>query len=241
MSNINPLQIVHLYPKEMNIYGDTGNRMVIEKRLKWRDIPYEVHLVSVGSEIPSNADIIIGGGGQDASQGVVAQDLESKKVILERLAKDGCVMLMVCGMYQLFGKNFITSDGQEIKGIGILPIETVAKSGRLIGNIHADISGAGEVVGYENHSGRTYIEENADPLARVLLGSGNNDDSGFEGCRKLNVFGTYMHGPVLSKNPIFADYLIKLALERRGIRQELTALDDSLIDLAHDLALKRPR
>jgi CobQ-like glutamine amidotransferase family enzyme len=241
MSHSTPLQIVHLYPREMNIYGDTGNRMVIEKRLKWRHIPYKVHLVSTGDEIPRNADIIIGGGGQDASQGAVAQDLGAKRDLLAELAGDGCVMLMVCGMYQLFGKSFTTSEGHVIKGIGILPIETVAKPGRLIGNVHVDMDGVGSVIGYENHSGRTYLQKGAQPLARVVVGSGNNDDSGYEGCRKLNVFGTYMHGPVLSKNPILADYMIKIALERKGFVQELTDLDDTLILTAHSIASKRPR
>jgi len=242
MSKLLPtLHLVHLYPKEMNIYGDTGNRIVLEKRLQWRGIPFVTHLVSIGDEIPKDADIIIGGGGQDASQNTVALDLQSKKHELTRLASNGCVMLMVCGMYQLFGRRFVTSEGEELTGIGILPVETLAKSGRLIGNIHAMADTVGKVVGYENHSGRTYLDNGAQPFAKVLLGCGNDDDSGCEGCRLENVFGTYMHGPILSKNPVLADELVRLAFKRRGYVQDLELVDDQLIESAHHHALKRPR
>ncbi len=236
-----PLQIVHLYPSEMNIYGDTGNRIVLEKRLAWRGIDFETHLVSIGQDIPKDADIIIGGGGQDASQGLVADDLQSKKAQLLSLANDGCVMLMVCGMYQLFGRRFVTADNKEIPGINILPVETIAGGGRMIGNISVEVEGVGKVIGYENHSGRTYLESGANTLGRVLSGGGNDGESGHEGCRLKNVFGTYMHGPILSKNPIFADLLLSLALVRNGASGELADLDDLLITKAHNIAQSRPR
>jgi lipid II isoglutaminyl synthase (glutamine-hydrolysing) len=235
------LQIVHLYPKEMNIYGDTGNRIVLEKRLAWRNIPYTSHLVGIGDPIPKDADIIIGGGGQDASQGAVEQDLVTKKDALKDLARDGAVMLMVCGMYQLLGRRFLTGDGREIKGLAILPVETLGRSGRLIGNIVVDVPGVGKVVGYENHSGRTYLDDDASSMAKVLSGSGNDDTSGMEGCRMNNVFATYMHGPVLSKNPKFADLLISLALERKGMDSVLSPLDDTLENKAKKVASSRPR
>lgn len=235
-----PVQIVHLYPKEMNIYGDTGNRIVLEKRLEWRGIPYETTLVSIGDNLPKQVDIIIGGGGQDASQGVVAKDLQNKKLALEELSNRGCVMLMVCGMYQLFGRRFLTSDNRDIKGIELLPVETIAEPGRLIGNIHVDVEEIGTVVGYENHSGRTYLDALAEPMGSVINGGGNDGKSGFEGCRRANIFGTYMHGPLLSKNPKFADLLLALAIDGIGKKVVLSKLDDELILKAHATALKRP-
>lgn len=236
-----PIQIVHLYPKEMNIYGDTGNRIVLQKRLEWRGIPYETTLISVGEDLPKHVDIIIGGGGQDASQGIVSKDLQGKKLALETLAGNGCVMLMVCGMYQLFGRRFVTSDDTVIKGIELLPVETVAEPGRLIGNIHVEIEGVGTAVGYENHSGRTYLDAVAEPLGRVTLGGGNDGVSGLEGCRKANLFGTYMHGPMLSKNPDFTDMLLALAVERSSGSITLPELDDELTNKARNMAFKRPR
>lgn len=236
-----PLQIVQLYPKEMNIYGDTGNRIVLEKRLQWRNIPYVSHLVGVGDKLPSNTDIIIGGGGQDAAQGGIEKDLFTKKTALKELADTGAVMLMVCGMYQLFGNRFVTSDGVEIKGLGILDVETLSGQGRLIGNLVVDVPDIGTIVGYENHSGRTYLGEHVQPFARVLKGAGNDDAAELEGARYKNVIGTYMHGPILSKNPHFADALLSSALARRGVNSVLPQLDDSLEAMAREIAAKRPR
>jgi lipid II isoglutaminyl synthase (glutamine-hydrolysing) len=236
-----PLKIVHLYPSEMNIYGDTGNRLVLEKRLQWRGIAYEIVLVAIGDPIPTDADIIIGGGGQDKSQTLVAEDLFTKKSALKALVDSGCVMLMICGMYQLFGKEFVTSAGESIPGLGLIDVTTVAKPGRIIGNVVVDMSGVGEVVGFENHSGRTYLGNGVSNLSKVIRGVGNNDDSGYEGCRYKNVFATYMHGPVLSKNPVLADMLIRLAQSRLGVSTELTILDDTLEQTAANIAAHRPR
>jgi CobQ-like glutamine amidotransferase family enzyme len=236
-----PLQIVHLYPKEMNIYGDTGNRIVLEKRLEWRGIPFKTYLVGVGDQIPKNADIIIGGGGQDAAQGGIEKDLYTKKLTLQTLAEHGAVMLMVCGMYQLFGNRFLTSDGMDIKGLGILDVETLPRKGRLIGNLVADVPDLGMIVGYENHSGRTYLGDDVQPFARVISGAGNDDSAELEGARYKNVIGTYMHGPILSKNVHLADMLIALALSKNGVKLELKPLDDSIADLARQFASKRPR
>jgi CobQ-like glutamine amidotransferase family enzyme len=236
-----PVNIVHLYPYEMNIYGDTGNRIVLEKRLEWRDIPYKTYLVGVGDQIPDDADIIIGGGGQDAAQGGIEKDLFTKKIVLGKLADNGAVMLMVCGMYQLFGNRFLTSEGKEIKGLGILDVETRAGTGRLIGNLVAEVPEVGLIVGYENHSGRTYLGDDVQPFARVLSGAGNDDAAELEGARYKNVIGTYMHGPILSKNVHLADMLIATALRRKGYKGELKALDDAITDKARELAAKRPR
>jgi CobQ-like glutamine amidotransferase family enzyme len=229
------IKIVHLYPHEMNIYGDTGNRVVLEKRLAWRGIPYETVSVGIGDNIPKDCNIIIGGGGQDAGQQLVEKDLASKVVMLRQLAEDGVVMLMICGMYQLFGQAFITNSGVTIKGAGVLPVFTQAGDDRLIGNTVVDTP-YGELVGYENHSGRTYLEDGCLPMGRVRKGAGNNGEDKTEGARIFNVFGSYLHGPILSKNPDFADELLKLAM---GVTS-LKALDDRLENQAHLLAIKRP-
>lgn len=229
------IKIVHLYPSEMNIYGDTGNRIILEKRLEWRGVPYKTVLVGMGDKIPTDASIILGGGGQDAGQQLVERDLSKKKATLRQMARDGKVMIMVCGMYQLFGETFITSAGVNIKGAGILPVYTEAGTKRIIGNIVVE-SPVGELVGYENHSGRTYLDENCASLGLVKRGTGNNDKDRTEGARIYNVFGTYMHGPILSKNPHFADELLKLAM---GVTS-LKPLNDELEVLAHKSAKTRP-
>ena len=234
------LTIVHLYPKEMNIYGDTGNRLVLEKRAEWRGIDVRVKLVGVNDPIPSEADLILGGGGQDAGQDRIQDDLQSKAAQLKRMAEAGVVMLMICGMYQLFGRSFTTNTGEVIKGIGILPLETVGGSERMIGNTVYDTP-YGEVVGYENHSGVTTLDDPNLALGKVVKGDGNNGQDGTEGCRVHNVFGTYSHGPVLVKNPGLADELLSLALSRRYEDIELPPLDDTLEHSAHTTAASRPR
>lgn len=234
------LTIVHLYPKEMNIYGDTGNTLVLQRRAEWRGINVRVVLVGVNEQIPLDADIILGGGGQDAGQGAIQHDLQSKAAHLHRFATNGVVMLMICGMYQLFGRSFITAEGKVIAGIGVLPLETRAGKERMIGNTRYQMP-FGEVVGYENHSGLTSLDNPADSLGNVLLGEGNNTFDGTEGCRVHNVFGTYSHGPVLAKNPNFADELLRLALERKYGAIKLAPLDDTIENLAHATAASRPR
>lgn len=234
------LTIVHLYPREMNIYGDTGNRLVLQKRAEWRGVSVQVELVGVGDPIPSEADIIIGGGGQDAGQGKIQDDLQSKAAQLTKMAEDGVVMLMICGMYQLFGRRFVTHEGEEIKGIGILPLETIGGDQRMIGNTVYETP-YGEVVGYENHSGVTTLDDLTLAFATVTQGDGNNGQDKTEGCRVKNVFGTYSHGPVLVKNPAFADELLRLALSRRYDEVELPPLDDQTELAAQHTAKSRPR
>lgn len=234
------LTIVHVYPKEMNIYGDTGNRLVLQKRAEWRGIGVKVKLVGVGDPIPGEADIIIGGGGQDAGQGKIQDDLQAKSAQLQAMAEQGVVMLMICGMYQLFGRSFTTSTGEVIKGIGLLPLETVGGDMRMIGNTVYDTP-FGEVVGYENHSGVTRLDDAAQAFGTVTQGDGNNSQDKTEGCRVKNVFGTYSHGPVLVKNPRLADEILRLALSRRYEKVELPPLDDTLELAAHATALTRHR
>jgi len=224
----------------MNIYGDTGNTLVLRRRLEWRGIDARVTLVGIGDEIPADADIIMGGGGQDAGQDKIQADLQTKAEVLKKMSDDGVVMLMVCGMYQLFGRSFTTNEGKVIKGISLLPLETTAGPTRFIGNT-LYTSGFGNIVGYENHSGVTKIDKDAERFSKVLSGAGNNGEDKSEGCRVNNVFGTYSHGPVLSKNPSFADGLLLLALERKYGVKELEPLDDNLELSAHQFAMERPR
>lgn len=238
--NTMQLHIVHLYPKEMNIYGDTGNRIVLQKRAEWRGLDVRVSLVGVGDALPADADIIIGGGGQDAGQGNIQEDLQSKAADLHKLANQGVVMLMICGMYQLFGRSFTTHEGEVIQGIGLLPLETIGGDERMIGNTVYDTP-FGEVVGYENHSGITTLDDVATAFGKVTKGDGNNGHDGTEGCRVHNVFGTYSHGPVLVKNPQFADELLRLALARKYGELQLESLDDQTELSAHKTALTRPR
>lgn len=234
------IQIAHLYPSEMNIYGDTGNRLILQKRLEWRGIDVSTHLVHPGQPIPKTVDIIIGGGGQDKGQTIVEKDLQTKKTELLEMRDSGVVMLMICGMYQLFGHRFITAEDQTIQGIGVLDIETIAKSKRLIGNINVR-SEWGLLVGYENHSGQTSLGPNSTPLGIVEKGWGNNDHDKEEGARSVNVFGSYLHGPILAKNHQFADALIDLALQRHDTSlADFPGLDDELTKLAHDIAARRP-
>lgn len=234
------LKIIHLYPSEMNIYGDSGNVLVLNKRLSWRGIGVEVVGVGLGDKVPADGDILISGGGQDAGQLSVQEDLLSKGEDLRSCVGDGMVMLVVCGTYQLFGKRFITRTGREIEGIGILDMETRAGQDRMIGNIVID-SFLGRLVGYENHSGRTYLSGGMKPLGTVVSGQGNNDEDDTEGAVFKNVIGTYLHGPILPKNPALADELIKRALVRKYGQAELAEIDDSLASKAAELAAARPR
>jgi lipid II isoglutaminyl synthase (glutamine-hydrolysing) len=233
------IKIVHLYPAEMNLYGDSGNITILHKRLYWRDIKHEIVNVGVGDEIPQDASILIAGGGQDAAQGALEQDLISRKEQLTLMAKNGVVMLLICGMYQLFGEYFETHEGKRILGLGILPVYTIAKKKRLIGNIVCERDGR-KLVGYENHSGQTELKDGAKALVSGLKGEGNNDYSGLEGCELNNIFGTYIHGPVLAKNPWFADELINRALVRLDL-EEVKQIDDRLEYKAAQIACSIPR
>jgi CobQ-like glutamine amidotransferase family enzyme len=228
------IHIVHLYPKEMNIYGDTGNTLVLQKRLEWRGISTKISYVGIGEDFPDEVDMVIGGGGQDAGQNKIQADLQKKADALNKMVEKGVVMLMVCGMYQLFGRSFKTSDGNEIKGIGILPLETSAGPNRYIGNTLYKTP-FGDFVGYENHSGITMLDSPEFAFGSVLQGAGNNGQDSTEGCIKYNVYGTYSHGPVLSKNPRFADLLLDIAISLKYPGEKLEPLDDSLE------AIKRPR
>ena len=235
------LVLVHLYPREMNIYGDTGNVLVLRRRLQWRGRPVRVVPMQVGDPLPADADILLGGGGQDAAQGEIGQDFAARGPDLRAMADDGVVMLAICGTYQMLGHEFVTQEGRRIAGVGVLDVITHGRPERLIGNNWVDTPDAGRLVGYENHSGLTTLGPGARPLGRTQPGRGNNGKDGTEGAVRDNVIGTYLHGPVLAKSPRFADDLLRRAYARRGESTELEPLDDDLPDLAARVAVGRPR
>jgi CobQ-like glutamine amidotransferase family enzyme len=238
---VRPLTLVHLYPREMNIYGDTGNVLVLRRRLQWRDLPVQIVPVSVGDPLPGDADILLGGGGQDAAQGDIGTDFVARGPQLRAMADDGVVMLAICGTYQLLGHEFLTQDGRRIPGVGVLDVVTRGQQERLIGNNWVDTADAGRLVGYENHSGLTELGTDVAALGATQPGRGNNGRDRTEGAVRGNVIGTYLHGPVLAKSPLFADDLLRRAYARRGESVELAPLDDTLAETAARVAVGRPR
>jgi CobQ-like glutamine amidotransferase family enzyme len=233
--------IAHLYPREMNIYGDMGNIITLVKRLGWRGYDPVVKEVEVGKPFDlAEADIVFGGGGQDSGQLIVGEDLVKRGEDLAAMAGDGVPMLVVCGLYQLFGRGFTTMEGQEIPGISVFRASTVGSRVRMIGNIEID-SKIGVLVGFENHSGQTILEPQQAALGQVRKGFGNNPKSGREGAITGNAVGTYMHGPVLPKNPALADTLIAAALRRRWGVTQLEPLGDEAEMAAAIVAASRPQ
>lgn len=225
----------------MNIYGDWGNTLVLKRRAQWHGYEVELLEYNPGDVFPENIDLVVGGGGQDSGQEKIKDDLQKISPKLHSLTEDNVPILVICGLYQLFGKFFKTKDGETIPGIGIFDIETHGGSERLIGNIITESTDFGQIIGYENHSGLTYLGKNVQPLGKVVRGAGNNGQDEFEGARYKNVIGSYLHGSLLPKNPTLADWLIeKAAMYRYG---EFTpeVIDDHLADEARAVALKRPR
>ena len=235
------ITLVHLYPREMNIYGDTGNVIVLRRRCEWRGIDVRVVPINVGEPLPHDADIVLGGGGQDAAQGDIGADFVSRAATLRAMADDGVVFLTICGTYQMLGHEFLTQDGVHIAGTSVLDVTTQGTPTRLIGNNHIDTSEFGRLVGYENHSGMTTLGPGVRPLGTTVTGRGNNGKDRTEGAVRDNVFGTYLHGPVLAKSPRFADELLRRALVRQGADAGLAPLDDSLPEQAALVAVGRPR
>ncbi|MFO0881854.1 MAG: glutamine amidotransferase [Candidatus Saccharimonadales bacterium] len=235
------IHIVHLYPKEMNIYGDNGNLLVLKQRLEWRGYSVMIHRVGVGDSFPKEVHLILGGGGQDKGQSDIADDLSKKAALLKSYADQGVPMLMICGMYQMFGHYFKTTEGEKIQGIGILDVHTVAGTSRIIGNIMVEADELGKLIGYENHSGRTYLGKTVKPIGATKIGQGNNAEDNTEGAVYNNVYGSYLHGPILAKSSKFADFLLRKALKYAGVEPELEPLDDSLEYLSASVAERRPR
>jgi CobQ-like glutamine amidotransferase family enzyme len=235
------LVIVSLYPRDMNIYGDRGNVLALTRRARAHGFDPRVVDVNPGDPLPSQVDIVVGGGGQDSGQGRVALDLVSKGDELRRLAADGVPMLMICGLYQLFGHRFVTHTGDELMGIGVLDVETRGGGTRMIGNIVVESDEFGEVIGYENHSGDTVLGPRSRPLGRVTRGAGNNPRDGVEGARSHNVIGSYLHGSLLPKNPAISDFLIATVARTRYGSFEPRMIDDSTALRAKEAAKRRPR
>ncbi len=239
--NDKTITLLQLYPRDMNIYGDWSNTLVLKRRLEWHG--YRVNLLEYnpGDEFPEQVDLIVGGGGQDSGQTKIGANLLAIAPKLHALADDDVPMLMICGLYQQFGHFFKTKDGTIIKGIGLLDVETVGGDERMIGNIVTTNEEFGLIVGYENHSGLTTLGDGATPLGTVIRGAGNNNRDETEGARYRNVIGTYLHGSLLPKNPAIADWLIERAVTRKYGEFTPTVIDDRFAELARDVAQRRPR
>lgn len=235
------LTILQLYPRDMNIYGDHGNMLVLKRRAQWHGYDVTVTEYNPGDILPESADIVLGGGGQDSGQDAIQADLLTAGSAIKKMAETGTPMLVICGLYQLFGKFFRTQDGHIIEGIGLLDIETVAGPERLIGNIITKSDDFGDIIGYENHSGQTFLGGGVQPLGTVVRGGGNNGQDGFEGARYKNVIGSYLHGSLLPKNPAIADWLIERAAVNKYGDFTPGTPDDRFVKPARDHAMKRPR
>ena len=236
------LRIAHLFPELLNLYGDGGNIIVLEKRCQWRGIDVEVVPVRFG-ERPSFADVDIAfiGGGSDREQKIVCDQLQAVGAELRSYVADGGVLLAVCGGYQLLGHSYVMGD-EEVRGLSLVDLYTDRGAPRLIGNVMVESKiCADPIVGYENHGGRTHLGPGVEPLGRVLAGHGNDGVTGEEGCLWRNVVGTYVHGPLLPKNPGVADWLLSRALERAGESAELEPLDDAAERAANAVMCERLR
>ena len=238
------IRVGHLYPDYLNIYADRGNIAVLAQRARARGHELEVEAVSMGDPIPTaGIDLFYIGGGQDREQALVAPDLAAKGSALREAAEAGAAVLAVCGGYQLLGRYYRDVKGAELPGIGLLPLHTVAGERRMIGDVLLDCGWAGRTLaGFENHAGRTYLDAGAEPLGRVVAGFGNDGESGYEGCRWRGVYGTYLHGPLLPRNPWFADRVLADALAHlSGTVVDLAPLPDELEATAHEISAARAR
>lgn len=235
------IKILHLYPQEMNLYGDRGNILALVRRAEWRGIKAKVIPYEPGDKLPQDVDIIFGGGGQDSGQEKIAPDLQSISSDLKILIEKGTPALVVCGIYQLFGEYYVTFSGKKLPGIGIFDAHTISSTSRHIGNVTIHNDKFGDIVGYENHSGLTILDDFCQPLGTVIEGFGNNGKDQSEGIIYKNCIGTYLHGPILPKNPKLTDFLIEAALKNKGLHTKLTKLDDSLEKQALRTARSRPR
>ncbi len=230
--------IAHMYPDLMNLYGDRGNLICLQKRMEWYGLNCEIISIHLHDKLDFNQiDMLFMGGGSDREQGLVYHDLIRKSDQLMEQINQGLPMLCVCGAYQLLGSYYKSQDGQMLDGLGFFPFYTVSQPGRLIGNILLESEINGEkttVVGFENHGGRTYFDDDTLPgLGRVIKGHGNNGEDKIEGMHFKNLIGTYLHGPLLPKNPVLADLFIRAMTDRRGETLNRT-LDDSIENIAHE-------
>ncbi|NUR76373.1 MAG: glutamine amidotransferase [Thermoleophilia bacterium] len=237
------LRVGHLYPDYLNIYADRGNIAVLIERARLRGHELDVRAIGMHDRVPvGEIDLFYVGGGQDREQALVADDLAAKAPPLRGAVEAGAAFLAVCGGYQLLGRFYRDVAGVEHPGIGLLPLHTVAEPRRMIGDVLLECTWAGRTLaGFENHAGRTLLDEGAEPLGRVVAGFGNDGRSGYEGCRYRRVYGTYLHGPLLPRNPWFADHLLAEALAHAGGPTELAPLPDELERQAHAVSAERAR
>jgi hypothetical protein len=240
------VRVGHLYPDYLNIYADRGNIAVLARRAAWRGHELDVVELSVGDEVrPDDHDLLYVGGGQDREQELVAQDLAAKTEGVLAAADGGAAVLAVCGGYQLLGRAYRDLRGVELPGIGLFPLETVAGGRRMIGDVllecELEPGLRRTLAGFENHAGRTRLDEGAAALGRVVAGFGNDGESGYEGCRVGRAVGTYLHGPLLPRNPWFADWLLAQALAHATGEDPvaLPPLPDELEAAAHAVSARR--
>jgi lipid II isoglutaminyl synthase (glutamine-hydrolysing) len=243
------IRVAHLYPDYLNIYADRGNIAVLAQRAAWRGHELEVRALSVGDSVqPGAFDLLYVGGGQDREQALVAEDLAAKRDGVIAAVDRGAAVLAVCGGYQLLGRSYRDFHGVDLPGVGLFPLETVAGERRMIGDVLLECElepgarGArGTLAGFENHAGRTLLDADAEPLGRVIAGFGNDGESGFEGCRVGRAVGTYLHGPLLPRNPWFADWVLAQALAHATGAEppELAPLDDELETQAQTVSARR--
>jgi len=224
------IRVGHLYPDYLNIYADRGNIAVFARRAAWRGHELVVDAIGMNDAIgPGAHDLYYVGGGQDREQFLVAENLAAKTEPLLEAVRAGAALLAVCGGYQLLGRGYRGFHGEDMPGVGLFPLETVAGDTRMIGDVLLETD-FGPIAGFENHAGRTKLDDDATPLGRVVAGFGNDGESGYEGCRLLRAVGTYLHGPLLPRNPHLADWLLAQALAHRtnGEPPELAPLSDEL-------------
>jgi lipid II isoglutaminyl synthase (glutamine-hydrolysing) len=243
------VSVGHLYPDYLNIYADRGNIAVLARRAAWRG--HDLHVTAIGMDdpiVPGEHDLYYVGGGQDREQLLVAGNLAAKaEPLKEAVLGGGAALLAVCGGYQLLGRGYRGFHGEDMPGVGLLPLETVAGERRMIGDVLLETElEPGEprtIAGFENHAGRTYLDLEAEPLGRVVSGFGNDGESGYEGCRLGRAIGTYLHGPLLPRNPWLADWLLAQALAHRcgGEAPPLEPLADELESRAHTVSADRAR
>jgi lipid II isoglutaminyl synthase (glutamine-hydrolysing) len=242
------IRIGHLYPDYLNIYADRGNIAVFARRAAWRGLELEVDAISAGDPVrPGGHDLYYIGGGQDREQALIAPDMAAKGPALAEAVEAGAAVLAVCGGYQLLGRFYSAREGVDLPGAGLLPLFTVAGERRMIGDVllecELEEGSPRTLAGFENHAGRTYLEEGAEPLGRVIAGFGNDGQSGYEGCRRGRVVGTYLHGPLLPRNPWFADWVLAQAAAHRsgGEPPVFEPLPDELETRAQAVSATRAR
>lgn len=233
------LVLYHFFPDTLNLYGDRGNIICLKKRCEWRGITLRIEEIKHPDDVkPEGCDLFMIGGGSDREQAIATSRLAPISKEIKTWIEDGVSGLTVCGGYQFLGDYYQTKDGDKLKGMGILPFYTIAGNDRLMTNLLVESEQFGQVVGFENHGGKTYHD--FPTIGKVINGYGNNDVSGEEGLHYRNLIGTYLHGPILPKNPRIADYLIEMAYERKTGRK-LEPLDDTMENKANQTVWERFR